>query len=201
MQSWLHADPLIGEGNGTVKVTAEAHSGRLQRTSDINFRADTDQDNPIVRTVIQEGRPEFVELLTQKIVTVNSALGGNIEASVKSNAALLSVNGLPIWLKLLSGKYTIGDSAITPGSDIPGDPGATAAYQADFTIQCAANTTPKVRTAVITIKGEEALVSMTIRQVGAALIMNVTPDTVELGYDGSDEGTFSVTSNDDWIVD
>lgn len=203
MQQWLTADPLIGDGNGSVKVTAAAHSGRLQRTSDINFR--TDGDTVVVtRQVIQEARPEFIDLASEQLVDVGKG-SGSFSVAVRSNSAGISLDldSLPEWLSFSSISVDRVTSKITINQDIPGDPGASAEYTATLKFNYTANTTVSSRTAdfAIEAKGQGHSVDVTVRQAAGDATLSVSPESVTLGYDGSEEGTFNVTSNTDWMVD
>lgn len=203
MQQWLTADPLIGDGNGSVKVTAAAHSGRLQRTSDINFR--TDGDTVVVtRQVIQEARPEFIDLASEQLVDVGKG-SGSFSVAVRSNSAGIALNleHLPKWISFSSISVDRVTSKITINQDIPGDPGASAEYTATLNFKYTANTTVSSRTAdfAIEAKGQGHSVDVTVRQAAGDATLSVSPESVTLGYDGSEEGTFNVTSNTDWLVD
>ena len=203
MQQWLTADPLIGDGNGSVKVTAAAHSGRLQRTSDINFR--TDGDTVVVtRRVIQEARPEFIDLASEQLVDVGKG-SGSFSVAVRSNSAGISLNleSLPAWLSFSSISIDGVTSKVNINQDIPGDPGASAEYTATLRFNYTANTAVSSRTAdfAIEAKGQGHSVDVTVRQAAGDATLSVSPESVTLGYDGSEEGTFNVTSNTDWLVD
>lgn len=203
MQQWLTADPLIGDGNGSVKVTAAAYSGRLQRTSDINFR--TDGDTVVVtRKVTQSGRPAYVEINGSRM-TVPST-GGPQVIEVKSNCEGLQIVVSGAGASIPGDSYQVGDDSVGNNEPIPGDPGASGEFTAEVTVVIPANTTTNERTYELKVRGKDGSSStdpavLTIVQTAAAPALTVTPESVTLGYDGSEEGTFNVTSNTDWLVD
>ena len=207
MQSWLTATPLSGEGNGSVKVTAAAHSGRLQRTSDINFKSETDASLVVTRQVVQSGRPAYVEVSAPS--KQPTAGGGPMNITVRTNCEALSFGTGASFVRLLNNQYTVGDDAVMNGASIPGDPGASAEFTAIATFDVAVNTTPKSRNFTISVSGqytEDGETKSTspkmliITQAAGAATLAVSPDSVTLGDDGSEEGAFTVTSNDSWTV-
>ena len=204
MQQWLTADPLIGEaGTTAVKVTAAAYSGRVARSSDINFR--TDGDTVVVtRKVTQNGRPPYVEL--EEDGTKFPSTGGTQVIVVKSNCEGLQIVVSGAGASILSDSYQVGDDSVGNNSPIPGDPGASGEFTAEVTVVIPANTTIEKRRYEVKVRGKYGSSTTTaqvfsINQEAAAPALTVTPESVTLGYDGSEEGTFNVTSNTDWLVD
>ena len=204
MQQWLTADPLIGEaGTTAVKVTAKAYDGRVARSSDINFR--TDGDTVVVtRKVTQSGRPAYVEINGSRM-TVPST-GGSQVIEVKSNCEGLQIVVSGAGASISGDSYQVGSDSVGNNDPIPGDPGASGEFTAEVTVVIPANTTTSERTYELKVRGKYGSLStdpavLTIVQTGAAPALTVTPESVTLGYDGSEEGTFNVTSNTDWLVD
>ena len=58
--TWVTTQPSSGTGNGTVQVSATAHTGRVQRTGELTYKADGADD--VVQSVTQKGKAEFVTL-------------------------------------------------------------------------------------------------------------------------------------------
>lgn len=127
MSNWIQLDRTSGTGNDVVHVTIpERNTGRLARTATLTFHADGGVIDPI-RTIVQSGRPEFVDVPSQIIIPKE---GGRLVLTGNSNSPKLE---LAVTLGSLiiptPDIYNVNGTIVAEnGEAIPNDPGATETY-------------------------------------------------------------------------
>ena len=97
-------------------------------------------------------------------------------------------------------KYTANGASTNNGADIAGDPGATAEYNAELSLQLTPNATVEEieRVLKVTTKGGETS-QITIKQAAGDAFINIEPTAITLEADGS-AVSVTVTSNTSWTV-
>lgn len=193
---WVILNPQSGSGNSTVDVTANVHTGRTVRSTTLTFKAANVND--VTRTVKQAGKPEFVDMedtaasdKTGKIVTISG-----ISNSSKLTFSL-GTGDLDI---LLPNKYTANSATVDNGSEISGDPGATAQYDFSIAISVPSNTGITALTRQLIVEdGAGHRDTCTITLAAGDAYLNVQIGDIELDYQGN-KVSISVESNTSWSI-
>ena len=198
--NWLSIDTLSGSGNGTINVSASSsNTGRNARST--TFTASAANCDDVVRTVSQAGKPEFVSISSTASVSKD---GGSVTISGTSNSSKLTFSlGTGGTLDItLPTTYTANSVTTDNGVAITGDPGASAEYAFSITIaDIPANTSIDDLTKQIIVTDNASHTSTcTITQAAGDAYLTVTPASVELPWDASTSGSFSVSSNTSWTI-
>lgn len=201
---FLTLDKVAGNGNDTVNVAAGSdRTGRNSRSQQLTFSAANCPD--VVRTVIQAGKPEFVQIQS---TAAEGKEGGNLTISGKSNSSKLTfslASGGTLVLTLPS-TYIANSVTTNNGADITGDPGANAEYNFSITFQnIPANTSVSALTAQLIVEDNAGhTATCQITQAAADPYMTVSPASIELDWDSYSEGTSAtatVESNTNWTIE
>lgn len=194
--SWVTTQPSSGTGNGSVKVSASAYTGRTQRSGSLTYTAEGAEE--VVQTVSQQGKAEFV---TVQNASATKA-GGSVTITGKSNSSKLTFAlGSGDLTISLPGTYTAAGKSATSGTAISGDPGGSAEYAFSITISVPANGTIAARSRQITVTtagGQSATATLT--QAAGDATLSVSPNAVTLEASG-EAVTVTVTSNTSWSVE
>lgn len=194
--SWVTTQPSSGTGNGSVKVSASAYTGRMQRSGSLTYTADGAED--VVQTVSQKGKAEFV---TVQNASATKA-GGSVTITGKSNSSKLTFAlGSGDLTISLPGTYTAAGKSATSGTAISGDPGGSAEFAFSITISVPANGTITARSRQITVTtagGQSA--TSTLTQEAGDPTLSVSPNAITLEANG-EAVTVTVTSNTSWSVE
>lgn len=194
--SWVTTQPSSGTGNGSVKVSASAYTGRTQRSGSLTYTAEGAEE--VVQTVSQQGKAEFV---TVQNASATKA-GGSVTITGKSNSSKLTFAlGTGDLTISLPGTYTAAGKSATSGTAISGDPGGSAEYAFSITISVPANGTIAARSRQITVTtagGQSATATLT--QAAGDATLSVSPNAVTLEASG-EAVTVTVTSNTSWSVE
>lgn len=194
--SWVTTQPSSGTGNGSVKVSASAYTGRMQRSGSLTYTADGAED--VVQTVSQKGKAEFV---TVQNASATKA-GGSVTITGKSNSSKLTFAlGSGDLTISLPGTYTAAGKSATSGTAISGDPGGSAEFAFSITISVPANGTITARSRQITVTtagGQSA--TSTLTQEAGDPTLSVSPNAITLEASG-EAVTVTVTSNTSWSVE
>lgn len=210
--SWLRFAPQSGNGDESVNVSsASAHTGRLQRSYAATVTA-----GELQRTinVVQQAKPEFVTF-DSNTASVDKQ-GGTLTITGKSNSNKLTFSfpgqnelGLaPVTT------YNVAGAQATSGSEIAGDPGATAEYTFSVTFTgIPENMTIEEKVSVLTVTdagntqdvdGDAIYHTITITQAeGDAYLWVEETDKTETTVTLSAEGTavaVQVLSNTNWSI-
>lgn len=202
VETWVNLSPTSGSGNGTVKVFAKEHTGRINRTSTITFKSDVAGVTE-TREVIQRGSSEYVRFLQE-----NYSIAASDEYIIlegESNASKLLFVGLGFILPLET-MYEVAGEKITSGTEIPGDPGKCEKYNFKIKIQLGKNTDAAEKTYTIQVMSTEGNThSTTIKHSAADAFFTVDPESIypsgsiTLESNGL-EKTIAIKSNTSWRV-
>lgn len=203
--AWLNPSKTQGSGNDTVNVGANSdNTGRNARQTQMTFKAANVPD--VVRTVIQAGKPEFVNIQSAAAVSKDGVATLTISGTTNSSKltfALASGGTLPLTLPQ---SYNANSITTQNGTAITGDPGATQEFP--FSIQF----TTIAKNPVITERSVQIIVTdnagntatCVITQAAGDPVLSVTPETVNLDWNAATEETsasFAVTSNTNWTIE
>lgn len=198
--AWLVPNKLSGSGNDTVSVSANSsNTGRTARSTNVTFKAVGLSD--VVRTVNQAGKPEFAQFASSSAASEKT--GGTLTLSGTSNSSKLtfSLGTNNIGLTLPSA-YTAGGASTNNGAAISGDPGATQEYNWSIQFSVPANTGVSALTTQVVVTDHAGHTNTcTITLAAGDATLSVSPNSVDLPWDGSTSGTFTVTSNTNWTVE
>lgn len=198
--SWLSVNPASGSGSRSVTVsTAAEHSGRLQRTGVLTFKAANCPD--VTRSVIQAGKPEYVDIADTASA---SKEGKTVTISGKSNSKILTFSlgsneEHPINITLPK-TYTAASKATNNGAEIEGDPGATAEYAFSISIVVPANGEiyEQTRQIIVTDEGGHQATCLLTLAAGDAYLI-VKEGDINLTYLGTGVDV-DITSNTSWTI-
>ena len=197
--SWLTPSKVQGSGDDTVSVSANANNtGRNARSTNVTFSAVGVSD--VVRTVNQAGKPEFGTFDSSSAAAASTGQTLTLSGTSNSSELTFSLGTDNIGLTLPS-TYTAAGVTTNNGAAITGDPGANQefAWSIAFVVPANADVTPKTAQVVVTDDAGHAN-TCTITLAAGAATLSVSPNSVDLPWDGSTSGTFTVTSNTNWTV-
>lgn len=198
--SWLTPSKVQGSGDDTVSVSANSNNtGRNLRSTNVTFKAVGLSD--VVRTVNQAGKPEFGSFDNSTAAVVKT--GGTLTLSGTSNSSELTFSlGTDNIGLTLPASYTAAGMTITNGAAITGDPGAAAEFAWSIQFTVPANTGTSALTAQVVVTDDAGHTNTcTITLAAGDATLSVTPVSVDLPWDGSTSGTFTVTSNTNWTIE
>ena len=203
--NWLIPSKTQGSGNDTVNVTAGTdNTGRSPRQTTMTFKASGVSD--VVRTVIQAGKPEFVNIQSAAAVSKDGVTTLTIEGTSNSQALTFSLTSGGTLPLTLPASYLANSVSTTNGADITGDPGATSEFP--FSIQfsnIAANPTISSRSVQLVVTDHAGHTSTcTITQAEGDPTLSVSPDSVQIDWNAASAETsasFTVTSNTNWSIE
>jgi hypothetical protein len=197
--SWLVPDKQSGSGNDTVTVSAGSqNTGRNARSTQLTFKAAGCVD--VIGIVTHIGKPEGGTIQGSASA---EQLGGTVTITGTSNSSRLtfSKSNDNIGITLPS-TYKVSGVDVNNGEAIPGDPGATLEYNFSIALTVPANTHTEARTCQITATDDAGnTYNCTLTIAAGAAYLIVSPLSIELAWDGSTTGTFTVESNTNWTVD
>lgn len=196
--SWITPSATSGSGNGSINISANSsNTGRTARATTVTFKAANVTD--VVRNVVQNGKPETTAIQASAAA---GKTGGTITLTGTSNSSKLTFSlGVGDLELTLPATYTANGVNVTNGAAISGDPGATSEYA--FSIQFSVPENVSIdslsRQIIVTDDGGTAH-TCTITQAAGDAYLTVTPASIELPWDASTSGTFTVSSNTNWSV-
>lgn len=196
---WLVTDKQSGSGNDVVNVSANGlNTGRNARSTQLTFKAANCSD--VIRTVTWAGKPEGGTIQSSASA---EQTGGTVTVTGTSNSSRLtfSKSNDNIGLTLPS-TYKVSGTDVNNGEAIPGDPGATQEYNFSIALSVPSNPSTDEKTCQITATDDAGnTYNCTLTLAGGDAYLTVSPETIELAWDGSTTGTFNVTSNTNWTVE
>lgn len=198
--SWLTPSKVSGSGNDTVSVSANANNtGRNVRSTYVTFKAVGVED--VIRTVNQAGKPEFASFENSSASSPKT--GGTLTLSGTSNSSALTFSkGTDNIGLTIPSSYTAAGSTTNNGADITGDPGATQQFNWSISFSIPANTGVEAKTCQIVVTDDAGHTNTcTITLAAGDATLSVTPNSVDLPWDGSTSGSFTITSNTNWTVE
>lgn len=196
--SWVKTNPSSGSGNATVTVSSVSeHTGRTARTGILTFKAANVSN--IERTVNQAGKPEYVDIddaasadKAGKVVTI-SGISNSKKLTFKLGTGDLSIT--------LPSTYIANSVSTSNGSNISGDPGASAEYPFSISITVPENTSTSAKSRQIIVTDEAGHTDVcTLTSAAGDAYLNVQLGDIELDYKGT-AVTVTVESNTSWTVE
>lgn len=162
---WISVSKSNGIGNDSVNVTAQAYTGREQRSGVITANATGGGSD--TSTVEQAGKPEFIQLLTEELTVTADKSGQVLSFTGKSNCAdlkvvqsvnedLAQIEGVSYALEVNGEADGNWNNATT---SVDGDPGASAEYDFTLKITIPANKTESSKGGLFVIRNANSSVS------------------------------------------
>lgn len=196
--NWVVVNPSSGSGNKTINVSSSAeHTGRSARSTVLTITAANVEAKTV--NVTQQGKPEFTNNNSDTATAVKG--GQNVTISGVSNSKKLTFSlGTGDLSISLPTTYTAGGVSTNNGSNITGDPGATAQYNWSIVIAVGENTdvSSKSKQIVVTDEGGNTD-TCTLTQAAGSAYLTVSKTAVELTYQGT-AVSFDVESNTSWTI-
>lgn len=195
--SWAVVNPASGSGNKTVNVSSSSeHTGRSARSTVLTITAANVEAKTV--SVTQQGKPAYVD--SQDSAT--AAKGGqSVTISGKANGKKLTFSlGTGNLSVTLPATYTAGGVNTNNGSEISGDPGATAEYNWSIVITVPENDTigELTKQIIVTDEGGNSDTCLLTQTAGDATL-SVSKTAIELPYQGT-AVSFDITSNTSWTI-
>jgi len=194
-------NPGSGDGDQAVTVSSEKYEGRVQRTLQVEFGAESG-DVKKSATINQAPAAEFVKI--DPTASVGKE-GGTITISGTSNSTKLTFSltpdkSHPLTLKIPA-SYQAAGKATNNGAVIAGDPGATGGF--DFSIVFSnipenANVNDLVNTLRVTAAGGQKA-NTVITQTAGDPFLEIDKDVINLNANGTPQ-TINVNANIKWTI-
>jgi hypothetical protein len=195
--SWAVVNPSSGSGNKTVNVSSSAeHTGRNARSTTLTITAANVEAKTV--TVTQSGKPAYTDV--QDSASAAKA-GQNVTISGKANGKKLTFTlGTGNLQVSLPASFTAGGVSTSNGSEITGDPGATAEYDFSIVINVPVNggISELTRQIIVTDEGGNTDTCL-LTQAASDATLSVSKTSVELDYTGA-AVSFDITSNTSWTI-
>lgn len=200
--SFATLNPGSGNGNQTVTVTGDAHTGRVQRT--VTVEVGTTGGEVKKQVVINQAAA--LEAVTIDNTATVAKAGGSVTINGTSNSTTLTFeltqDGTnPLVLPAVT-SYTAAGAAAESGVAIPDDPGAGATYNFSVTFNdIPENTTVNelITTLKVTAAGGQSA-NCVITQTEGDPRLEVTPETINLTAEGTADNDITIVSNTDWTI-
>lgn len=197
--SWLSISPASGSGNGTISNSSSAHTGRVKREGVVTVQG-SGVAAAATYKVIQTPKAEFVTFDNGTEMAIQKS-GGNVTIAGKSNSSKLTFSWVGSATDItLPTKYEAAGEDTNNGSNIAGDPGATAEYEYNVVLNVPENTSIESITRVLKVTangGQTAQISLV--QAAGDAYLSVAPTEITIPQDGS-AVSVTVTSNTSWTV-
>ena len=196
--NWAVVNPSSGSGDKTVNVSSNAeHTGRNARSTVLTITAANVDPKKV--NVTQQGKPEFTNNSSDTATAVKG--GQNVTISGISNSKKLTFSlGTGDLAISLPAKYTAGGVETNNGSEITGDPGATAQYNWSIVITVGENTTINSMSKQIIVTDEGGNTdTCVLTQAAGDAYLTVSKTAIELTYQGT-AVSFNVGSNTSWTI-
>lgn len=196
--NWVVVNPSSGSGNKTINVSSSAeHTGRSARSTVLTITAANVEAKTV--NVTQQGKPEFTNNNSDTATAVKG--GQNVTISGVSNSKKLTFSlGTGDLSISLPATYTAGGVSTNNGSNITGDPGATAQYNWSIVIAVGENTSVSSKSKQIIVTDEGGNTdTCTLTQAAGSAYLTVSTTAVELTYQGT-AVSLNVESNTSWTI-
>ena len=202
--AWCTVTPTSGKENGTINISATAHTGRLARTTTVTVQAANGTKPSAAITVSQAGGVSTTMDATKPDIP---STGGTFIVNGSSNSSKLSfqitdgTNGgttMPaIIVKSIS--VTVNGAAITSNAPIAGDPGAAAPYNFVATVVMNASIFPTDALLALRIKDDSEAATLCKFTYKGTSTLSASTSTLSLTKAGTAQAV-NITSNDNWTV-
>lgn len=198
--SWLTIDPSSGSGNGTVNNGATPHTGRVKRSYTATVKASGGPSKTY--SIYQTPKAAFVSFDNEEQAIDKN--GTMVTLTGKSNCAGLQVSGTFEDRLLASGAFTlkINGSEQENGTEIDGDPGATAEYTFSIELKVEANETVEEKVGQIKVQDSSSssiFDTINLRQASGDETLSISPDAITIPQSGEAQSV-TITSNTTWTV-
>lgn len=194
-------NPESGDGDQVVTVSGEKYEGRVQRTQQVEFGAESGSVKKTA-TINQAAAAEFVKIASAASVGKD---GGTVTINGTSNSAKLTFSltpdaSHPLTLKIPD-SYQAAGKATSNGAAIANDPGATGSFAFSIVFpDIAANT--NINDLVNTLKVTDAggnTASTVITQTAGDPFLEIDRAVINLDANGTPQ-TINVNSNIRWTI-
>lgn len=194
-------NPGSGDGDQAVTVSSEKYEGRVQRTQQVEFGAESGSVKKSV-TINQAAGAEFVKIAPTASVGKE---GGTITINGTSNSAKLTFSLTPDKTHPLTldipATYNAAGKSTNNGAVIANDPGATGSFAFSIVFSgIAANT--KIDNLVNTLKVTAAggqTANTVITQTAGDPFLEIDKKVINLDANGTPQ-TINVNANIKWTI-
>lgn len=194
-------NPGSGDGDQAVTVSGEKYEGRVQRTQQVEFGAESG-DVKKTATINQAAAVEFVKISPTASVGKG---GGTVTINGTSNSTKLTFSltpdeSHPLTLKIPA-SYQAAGKATSNGDVIADDPGATGGFAFSIVFSgIAANTNINdlVNTLKVTAAGGQAA-NTVITQTAGDPFLEIDKKEINLDVNGTPK-TINVNANIRWTI-
>ena len=194
-------NPGSGDGDQAVTVSGGKYEGRVQRTQQVEFSAESGSVKKSV-TINQSPVAEFVRI--NRTASVGKE-GGTITINGTSNSTKLTFSlnpnkTHPLTLKLPT-SYQAAGKATSNGAVIADDPGATGVFVFSIVFSdIAANTTINDLASMLTVKAAGGSAANTaITQTAGDPFLEIDKEVINLDANGTPQ-TINVNANIKWTI-
>ena len=196
--AWVIVNPSSGSGNKSVSVSANTHTGRLPRQSELTFSAPNCDD--VVRNVTQAGKPQFTQFSEATATAPKEGKVVTITGTSNSSKLTFTLGTGQLGIALPS-TYTANSVSTTNGDNITGDPGALAQFSFSIAITVQANETiDTLSKQIIVTDAAGNTATCTLTQAAGDPYLRVTENEIKLTYQGT-AVSVNVESNTSWTIE
>lgn len=194
-------NPGSGDGDQAVTVSSEKYEGRVRRTQQVEFGAESGGVKKAA-TINQSAAAEFVKIAPTASVGKG---GGTVTINGTSNSTKLTFSltpdgSHPLTLQIPA-TYQAAGKATSNGAVIADDPGATGGFAFSIVFSgIAANTNINdlVNTLKVTAAGGQTA-NTVITQTAGDPFLEIDKDVINLDVNGTPQ-TINVNSNIKWTI-
>lgn len=194
-------NPGSGDGDRAVTVSGEKYEGRVQRTQQVEFGAESGSVKKSA-TINQAPVAEFVKI--DPTASVGKE-GGTVTINGTSNSTKLKFSLTPDKTHPLTlqipASYQAAGKATSNGATIADDPGATGAFSFSIVFPAIAentNVNDLVNTLKVTAGGGQTA-NTVITQAAGDPFLEIDKDVINLNANGTPQ-TINVNSNIKWTI-
>lgn len=194
-------NPGSGDGNQAVTVSGEKYEGRVQRTQQVEFGAESGGVKKSA-TINQAAAAEFVKI--NPTASVGKG-GGTVTINGTSNSTKLTFSltpdeSHPLTLKMPA-SYKAADKATNNGAVIADDPGATGAFSFSIVfsgIEKNTDVNDLVNTLKVTAEGGQTA-NTVITQAAGDPFLEIDKEVISLDANGTPQ-IINVNANIRWTI-
>ncbi len=202
--TWVQVNKSSGTGNGTIAVSASAHTGRKERTGTLTVTNQNGSKPNKTISIKQSAKATFVSV---NPVAEQPVTGGIVTITGKSNCYSLEFmveNGntvlFPNKISINGGAEVNYTGQMDVPMPIPNDPGGANEYTWSMKITLPENKKARKDGWYVLVRESNVeSTSVTISQAAAASSLSLNPTSLTLVTAGTAQNV-AVTSNDSWTV-
>lgn len=194
-------NPGSGDGDQAVTVSSEKYEGRVQRTQQVEFGAESGGVKKSA-TINQAAAAEFVKMVPTASVGKG---GGTVTISGTSNSTKLTFSLTPDKTHPLAlnipARYRAAGKSTNNGAVIADDPGATGGFAFSIVfsgIAANTNTNDLVNTLKVTAAGGQTA-NTVITQTAGDSFLEIDKEVINLDANGTPQ-TINVNANIRWTI-